>query len=423
MSKFENANRLAEYKANIAAGETPRRAALASREISTDFGMRGSAEATRWFAIAVPFLNARVQGNYRVKRQFDRKELAVSYAIRGMALAGATLALYAYNKDDERYKQEPEDKKDLYWYFYTGDGEDDYFMLPKPFESGMLWGTIPERIWQYTEDENGKEFADALLWMFLETFNMDMTPQIFQPWQDLAENKNFTGAPIIPHYLDNVEPTEQYTYYTSEAVRAAAQAMGMSPIKTEYVLKSYLGTVGTYLIAAADATITAAVAPEDRMFGEEPSRGDSWRENIIVKALIDPLVQEGPPRRTKYTTDLYDMIREAEKVANTVSLHEKRNLAMIEGYLNDPAKMVQYATDEALNDARIEMGGIRVMIDKIRQDRDMSADEKRQEIWALTRERNKLARDVTIKIRQAQEEEEQRLAAEQQQQQVAAGGQ
>jgi hypothetical protein len=85
--------------------------------------------------------------------------------------------------------------------------------------------------------------------------------------------------------------------------------------------------------------------------------------------------------------------------------------------------MVQYATDEALNDARIEMGGIRVMIDKIRQDRDMSADEKRQEIWSLTRERNKLARDVTIKIRQAQEEEEERLVAEQQQQQVAAGAQ
>ena len=417
MGRFENANRLAEYKSNIEAGETPRRAALASREISTDFAMRGSAEATRWLAIAVPFLNARVQGLYRVKRQFDRKDLAVSYALRGMALAGATLALYAYNRDDDRYKELPEDIKDLYWVFFTGTGEDEYFLLPKPFESGMLFATIPERMMEYAREENGEEFADALLWMFLQTFNMDMTPQVFQPWQDLAANKNFTGAPIVPNYLKNVEPTEQYTYYTSEAVIAAAQAAGMSPIKMEYVLRGYLGTLGTYGIAAADAMITATVDPETARFGERPSRGDTWRENIVVKALIDPLVNEGPPRRTKYKTDLWEMIREAEKVAQTVALHERRNIEQIETYLNDPEKMVQYGTDPILNGARLQMNEIRVKMDLIRgaPPEEYNADEKRQMIWELTREANKTAREASIAIKRAQDEEEAKLQADQQQ--------
>ena len=207
MGRFENANRLAEYKAARAGGQSPRRAALASREISTDFAMRGSSELARYLAVAVPFLNARVQGLYRVTRQFDRKELATSYAIRGLALAGATMALYALNKDDERYKELPEDIKDLYWVFFTGPGEDDYFLLPKPFESGMLFATIPERIFQYTEDRDGKEFADALAWMMMETFNMDMTPQIFQPWQ---VHQDGTGEELLNH----VGRHELQSYFT-----------------------------------------------------------------------------------------------------------------------------------------------------------------------------------------------------------------
>jgi hypothetical protein len=427
MGRFENANRLAEYKAQRAAGVTPRRAALASREISTDFAMRGSAEATRWLAIAVPFLNARVQGLYRVKRQFNRKDLAVSYAMRGLALAGATLALYAYNRDDDRYKELPEDIKDLYWVFFTGDGEDDYFLLPKPFESGMLFATIPERMMEYTREENGDEFADALSWMFLETFNMDMTPQVFQPFRDLESNKNFTGAPIVPNYLrdGSVEATEQYTYYTSEAIIAAAQAAGVSPIKMEYRLRGYLGTLGTYGIAAADALISATVDPENRTFGERPTRGDTWRENIIVKALIDPLVNEGPPRRTKYKSDLYDMIREAEKVAGTVALYERRNIEQIEIYLNDPEKLVEFGTQPVLNSVRLQMNEIRIQMDLIRGApiEEMNGDEKRQALWELTRTANKLAREAAIGIKKAQELEEQKAIEAQQQQQQAVGAQ
>lgn len=411
MGRFENANRLAEYKAAIEAGETPRRAALLSREISTDFAMRGSSDVARYLAISVPFLNARVQGLYRVKRQFDLGETAVSYAVRGLALAGATAALYMLNKDDERYKELPEDIKDLYYVFFTGDAEDDYVLMPKAFESGMLFSTLPERMMEYAEQENGKEFADALGWMFLSTFHMDMTPQIFQPWQDLARNKNFADSPIIPYYLENVEPSEQYTYYTSEAVKAAAQAMGMSPIKTEHVLRGYLGTLGTYAIGAADAMIRASTEPEDRQFGADPTRGETWKENILVKGLIDPLVNEGPPRRTKYVTDLYNMLRESQKVANTVVLHQNRNIEKVEGYLNEPGNLVQFATNEPLNNARKQLNEIRTNMDKIRQSKEMTGDEKRVQLWELRRQRNKVARDAVLAIQAAQQQEEERLQA------------
>ena len=419
MGRFENANRLAEYKAAREGGESPRRAALLSREISTDFAMRGSSDITRYLAIAVPFLNARAQGLYRVGRLTESRDQIASFALRGLALAGATMALYAINKDDERYKEKPEDIKDLYWVFYTGAGEDDYVLFPKPFESGMIFATLPERMMEYAEQENGKEFADALAWMMLETFHMDMTPQIFQPTQDLRANTNFAGTPIIPWYLENVEPSEQYTYYTSETVREAAGAMGLSPIKVEFMLKGYLGTLGTYALAGADAMYRAATDPEDRPFGEDPTRGDSWKENILVKALIDPLVTEGPPRRTKYVTDLYDMIREVELVANTIKLHQDRQIAALEGYLVDPEKQVQRVLHEPLDNARKQMSTIRLSMDKVRQDTGMTGDEKRVQLWDLTRQRNKVARDAAIAIAEAQQSEQASL----EEQQVAAGAQ
>lgn len=402
MSRFENANRLAEYKASREGGVSPRNAAMLSREISTDFAMRGSSEVARFLSISVPFLNARAQGNYRIARQFDTRDHALSYAVRGSALMLATLGLYALNKDDDRYEELPEDVRDLNWVVFTGNGEDDYFLIPKPFESGMIFGTIPERMFQYTEERDGKEFSDAIGWMLLQTFSMDMTPQAFQPEIDLQKNKNFTGAPIIPFYLENVEPSEQFTYYTSVTAKEAGQKFGISPIKLEHRIRGYMGTLGTYALGASDAIIRASTDPDDLAFGESPTRGETWKENILVRGLIDPLVGEGPPRRTKYVTDLYDMIREASKVANTTDLMIRRQNVDVEDYLNNPEKLVQLQANEALASARSALSEIRKQMDLVRMAKDMSGDEKRGKLWELTRQRNQLARQAVTAIRAEQ---------------------
>jgi hypothetical protein len=405
MGRFENANRLAEYKAAKAAGTPPRRRALLSREISTDFGMRGSAAVARFLAIAVPFLNARAQGNYRVKRQMDSKATAISYAVRGMAVAMASVALYALNKDDERYEELPEDIKDLYWVFFYGPGESDYFLWAKPFESGMIWGTVPERIFEYTEKEDGKEFTDAMLWMFLQTFSMDMTPQAFQPEVELQRNETWTGAPIIPFYLQNVEPSQQFQFYTKETIREAAAKFNISPIKLEHRIRGYLGTLGTYGMAAADALYRASTDPEERAFGESPSFGETWRDSALTRYTLGRAVPgEGPPRRTKHVTDLYEMIREAEKVGNTVSLMTKRHSDQTEAYLDD--NEVLYAIDPDLAKVRDELNEVRQKQDRVRQDRTLTGDEKRVQLWALTRERNQLAREAVAAIRAAEAEAE-----------------
>jgi GGDEF domain-containing protein len=409
MGRFENANRLAEYKLQRAAGVSPRRAALLSREISTDFAMRGSHEVARFLAISVPFLNAHMQGLYRMKRQGDYASMAISYAIRGSAMAVATLALYGLNRDDERYKELPEDIKDLYWVIYYGNAEDDYFLIAKPFESGMLYGTLPERLMEFTREEDGEEFADALLWIALQTFSLDMVPQAFQPMMDLSENQTFTGAPIVPFYLENVEPSEQFTYYTSETAKEAGRMFGVSPIKMDHIIRGYFGTLGTYTLAASDAMIRAATDEWMQESGEVPTRGETWKENIVVKGLIDWSVNEGPPRRTKYVTDLYEMVREAEKVASTMALMQKRQSERAIEYISDPQNQfylllvrAQGIQGAPLAETRTQMNAIRQSMDLIRQSKEMTGDEKRIELWNLTRQRNQLAQSVMEEIKKAE---------------------
>jgi hypothetical protein len=189
----------------------------------------------------------------------------------------------------------------------------------------------------------------------------------------------------------------------------------------DYAARGYLGTMGTYFLAASDAMIRAATDPwmdpytgevfPEGEFGEKPTRGETWKENIVVRGMAEWLTQEGPPRRTKYVTDLYDMVREAEEAANTIALHQRRMSSEAEAFLADPQNEFLMALVKSppgsmqpapLAGAREAMSEVRKQMDAIRADRRLTGDEKRVQLWELTRERNKLAREVMEAIRKAE---------------------
>jgi hypothetical protein len=397
LASFEYANRIAEYKALRKKGMTKRDAALAGREISSDFAMRGSSEILRWFTISVPFLNARLQGLYRNARELAKLEdgkaqfvgsTAFSYALRSMmAITIPSLILYMFNRDDERYQEIPDWIKDLSWIIFTGDGEDDYVLIPKPFETGMLWGTMPERMMEYYEKQDEKELADAMLWMATETFQMNMVPQAYKVWDDLSKNKSFTGAPIIPEYLDGVEPMEQYRFYTSDAMIALGRKYNISPIKAEYIVRGHFGTLGGWGLALAD-NLVGDIANN----GQDPTK--SWKSNI----LMSPFVDDGPLRRTDSEEDLWEMLRETQRVADTVRTMTNRSPERIEEYVSQPKKSVYLQLNQTLSQATRAMQSLSRAADRIRTDNTLSGDEKREAINSIMRDRNAIAREVRATI-------------------------
>jgi hypothetical protein len=185
---IENANREAVYEAALRAGKSATEAAFEAKDLM-DFSLRGSWAFYQLLADTVPFLNARVQGLYRLGRS-DPKRLA-RY---GMIMTLLTMALAAANDGEEWYEELPDWDKDTYWHVMVS-GQ--HFRLPKPFELGVAFATVPERVGRYVKGlDSGKKLARRVWHNVSEQLAFDPVPQALRPVLNVGMNyDSFREAP------------------------------------------------------------------------------------------------------------------------------------------------------------------------------------------------------------------------------------
>lgn len=136
--RTENVNRTALYDRLIANGHNHAEASFMARDLM-DFSMGGNATLVRFLTQSVPFLNARMQGLYKLGRA--AKEDPRRFATVAMAVSVASLGLLAAYADDEDWKRREDWDRDSYWWFKIGETA---YRIPKPFEVGAI-GTLAER--------------------------------------------------------------------------------------------------------------------------------------------------------------------------------------------------------------------------------------------------------------------------------------
>ncbi|MBE0435921.1 MAG: hypothetical protein IBX56_08980, partial [Methylomicrobium sp.] len=189
--KIENASREAVYEAAIKAGKSKTQALFESKDLM-DYSMQGNFMIIQFLGDVLPFFNARLQGLYKLGRT---GVLTRHVAQRGLMVAGASIALLALNGDDERYEELEDWDKDMFWHVFLG-GE--HIRIPKPFEVGLLYGSVPERMMRnLLGKDDTKKSAQRLAWMILETFAMEPIPQAVKPLEEVIRNQDsFTNRPI-----------------------------------------------------------------------------------------------------------------------------------------------------------------------------------------------------------------------------------
>lgn len=310
-SAIENANRLAVYDGAIKAGKSHLVAAFEAKDFM-DFSLRGDHMIMRFLTESVPFLNARIQGIYRLGRGF--KENPGSFTARGTLIALAGLALWAINKDDERYRDLEEWDKDAYWHFWLGE---DHYRFPKPFEVGFIFGTIPERIFgSFYEDpdatEASKRILDRLLWNIREIFSVGF-PQTIDPIiEQIANVDFFTQRPIVSRGKEKLRPEAQFNQWTHETSIQIGRATGLSPARVDHLIRAYFGTLGDYVLSVSDY-LTGALWD----YPNPPSlRIDDY-------AVIKRFKRAEPPRGTRYTREFYELMLEMERTYNTVVMYSQ----------------------------------------------------------------------------------------------------
>ena len=392
-NKSEAANRMALYTQLRDKGLSHLEASYYARDLM-DFSMQGSWGAFRYLTQVVPFMNARIQGLYKLGRDglvptgrvlynsmtgkeldLNDKKKAEAFGIVSSAVCLASLALYYGFKDDEEFQKRDNWDRDNFWWIRLP-GMEAALRIPKPFEIGAL-GTVAERTAEQIFDANaeGKQFTDAISRMMWDTFAMSPTPQIFKPILDIYANKDsFTGAPIETAGMEALSKAERKTENTSPLAQmllpiantVLPEKMEMSPVQMDYAIKGYLGWLG----GTAATTSMYAVAPFRD--GEYPDT--KWMDKAslgFVKSL--------PSNMSQYTTAFYENNKQIQQ-----AFADMRNYAEI-GEMDKVQQIMEekgdkIALQKLYTQTSKQMANIRNQIRIVTADPTMDGATKREQI-------------------------------------------
>ena len=416
-NKSESANRMALYTQMRDDGMTHLEASYAARDLM-DFSMQGSWGAVRLATQTVPFLNARLQGLYKLGRdgitptarvlyntatgqpieQTD-KQKAASFSIVTGAVGLASAALYMAFKDDEEYKKREDWDRDNFWWFKLPNME--YAIrIPKPFEIGAF-GTIVERTLEQMLDEKaeGKAFGEAIQRMLFDTFAIGIMPQIIKPISDIYANKDsFTGSPIESAGMERLSRENRKTASTSPLGVALSNVVNValpekleiSPIQADYAVKGYLGWLGgmaTSISTYAAMPFSDAAAPDAKII-----------DNVSLG-----FVKELPSNQSAYVTRFYKtskLVNEAmADMRHYASIGEIDKARAIYAEKGDKIKLQKIYTS-----ASKQISEMRKRINQIRVDKKMDGATKKDEIERINQLMSrtaKLAEDARLNFQKA----------------------
>lgn len=295
------------------------KAGFAARDITLDFQKVGT--QVRALNSIAAFLNAQIQGVAKTVDIFQKDPVGASLKSFA-AITAPSILLWWANKDDPRYADIPRWQKDLCWIVMT---KDTIYRIPKPFELGIIFGTMPERLLElaYGKDPNAmKGIMGTVVGGLLPNPIPTVVSPIMEKW---ANKSTFTGGTIIPHRLEKVLPEEQYTDYTSETGKILgkmiASVPGMkdsgwaSPIIIDNTVRAWTGNLGKYAVSVADQALYKAGLVV------EPVRP---AETLADIPFIKSFVVRYPTAASQQVQDFYDNYTESEKYLNTAKLRASR---------------------------------------------------------------------------------------------------
>lgn len=392
-NKSEAANRMALYKQLRDKGLSHLEASFQARDL-LDFSMQGSWPALRLVTQVVPFLNARVQGLYKLGRDgivptgrvlynsvtgqpIDATDAqkAQQFSVVTGAVVLASLMLYMAFKDDDDFKKREQWDRDNFWWFKLP-GMDAAVRIPKPFEIGAF-GTLAERTAEQIFDQGaeGRVFEQSLKRMVTDTFAINPMPQMFKPLVDLYANKDsFTGAPIETAGMERLSKAERIATSTSPLAIALSkvsnvflpESMETSPVQADYAIKAYFGWLG----ATISATSHYAVQP----FSKSAYPDHNWTETIsmgFVKTL--PSTQSG------YVTSFYENMKIIEQsYADMRHYAEIGNSEKVQQIIEEQGDKLAMA--KFYDKTSKDMSKLRQVINVIQNDEEMTGAAKREEI-------------------------------------------
>lgn len=379
------ATRMEVYKKTLAETGNEAEALFRALEVM-NFNRKGSSAVVRILTAGVPFLNARMQGLdilYRAaiapsldKSASDRaKQIQKTFFVRGSMIMAMSAMYWLMTHDDEEYKKQEQETKDNYWLLPSL-----RVKIPIPFEVGVLFKVIPERIMAYTiGTDTAKDFKDSMIRQVTNTLAFNPIPQTFIPIIETYTNFSFfTRRPIIPQGLENVAPEYQVGPGTSKLAEGIGKTIGMSPMLIDQLIGGYTGTMGMYAVDLMDSIYnTMADSPKpSKRFEQMP---------VIRRFSVDPEARGA-------VTAYYDLRNAVDEAVRTTNLLERTMDYKNYGeFMKDNMKLL--AAKDYVSDMDKTLKELREMKTQIRIS-TLSADQKRDNITSINRMENALVKNI-----------------------------
>ena len=390
-SRGEELNRAALYKQLISKGVGHDEASFMARDLM-DFSLQGTFQTVRFLTQVVPFMNARLQGLYKLGKSANEDPKRFGAVLGATAMFSIGLLL-AFKDDDDWKKREDWDRNTNWWFKIGGKA----YRIPKPFEIGAI-GTLAERGLEFfiSKEMTGKRLGKNVSDIILDNLSMNPIPQFAKPLLDIYSNKDsFSNRPIESMGMEKLKSDYRFNSQTSMVARGLSTAGNsvsgavnkefLSPVQIDHVIRGYFGWLGTFVVGATDMILRPATGQVTK------PASDMW------KVASGNMISSLPSDQSRYVTQMYEQARELEQAyATWRQLQKDRKPEEARAFLEaNREKLTRYKQVEGVkkNEAKFNE-----MIRMVERSSSLDADEKAARISNIKGRMDLMARRISLGV-------------------------
>lgn len=401
-------------------------AGLSSRDLM-DFSRKGSSGAVQAMSQITAFWNARLQGTDKLIRSFKDDPLGTTlrataiYTVPSVLLAVSNFVSEPQEEQDRVWAKEttgqeltwsenylyqrmiirdsPDWMKDIFWQIPAGAA---IVRIPKGFELGVLFASVPERatnwiLGQMHKNSTGKEFQGLTSSLIGGVLPAVVPTVSIVPMEIWANKSFFTGGKIVPTQREGALPEVQYTPNTTRTMRELSRVIGelpnmrthtFSPANAEQIIQGWTGGTGRYALQVTDwALRSAGVVPG-------PPKPD-WKISDVP--AVKAFVVRYPSAGTQPITDFYENYQKAEQYVKAIGAYQR------DFDFKNAANLMQENSFNVLAGAYQAMSQQATAIHNIMDMPDMDGTKKRELIDSIYLQMNMTAKAGNQAYRQVQQ--------------------
>ena len=298
---------------------------FSAREVTLDFQKIGL--QMQGVNAITAFYNARLRGYEQLIRGVVKNPTKVI----GFLLATQTLPsvlLWMANRDSETYKNLPQYQKDNFHIVIVNEGQDNeiVFRIPKLWELGYVFGTLPEKAltWMDSKDKKAVDEIVKDTVSSLGKFGRGLIPipEAIRVPLELTMNKSFfQDRPIIPRRLEGLLPELQQTPYTSEVSKLLGDVFrkipildqASSPLQIDYAIKAWTGGLGAYALEGIDYILKKANVTEEY----KKPLSDDFVKNLQTIPFIKSFVVRNPTAGAEPLAKFWDKYKVIKEIRDS----------------------------------------------------------------------------------------------------------